>query len=69
MKHNKELKFQPPHNSKGIAKPMLAAGAKIKYWKPNLLQKLMYRIGLMKDPRYNGKKLDGYLLDEVKIYR
>lgn len=69
MKQNKELKFQPPHNSKGIAKPILAAGAKIKYCKPNLFQKLMYRIGLMKDPIYNGKKIDRYLLDEVGTWR
>ena len=45
-------------------KSMLAEGAKIKFWKPNLFQKLMYRIGLMKDPRYNGKKMDWVKYDE-----
>lgn len=50
------------------ANTLLAVGAKIKFWKPNIFQKLMYRIGLMKDPRYNGKKLNRYLLDEVAMF-
>lgn len=53
------------HDTHTDANNVLSAFARIKYWKPNLLQKLMYRIGLMKDPRYNGKKMDWVKYDEL----
>ena len=28
----------------------------VRFWKPNLLQRFMYWLGLKKDPRYNGKR-------------
>jgi len=36
----------------------------IQVWKPNCIQRFLYWIGLVKDPRYNGKKLDWTTLDE-----
>lgn len=39
----------------------------VRYWKPNLFQRFMYWVGLMKDPRYNGKKMDKYRADEYMI--
>jgi hypothetical protein len=47
---------------------MIQTTKKIKFWKPNLFQKLMYRIGLMKDPRYNGKKTNRYIHDEAGLW-
>ena len=40
----------------------------INYWKPNIFQRFMYWIGLMKDPRYNGKKLNKYFMDEFNTW-
>lgn len=37
--------------------------SKIKFWKPNLLQRLLYKLRIQKDPRYNGKK-NQFLLDD-----
>lgn len=37
----------------------------IRIWKPNLIQKFMYWTGILKDPRYNGKKLDWTKNDEA----
>ena len=31
------------------------SGCKIKIWKPNVFQKIIYWFGIAKDPRYNGK--------------
>lgn len=36
----------------------------IKLWKPDIFQKIMYRLGIQKDPRYNGSKVDWSILDE-----
>ena len=36
----------------------------IKFWKPNIFQKIIYRLGVQKDPRYNGSKVDWRILDE-----
>lgn len=36
----------------------------IYYWKPNLLQRFFYWIGIFKDPRYNGKRYFGAEIDE-----
>jgi len=36
-----------------------------KKWKPNLIQSLLIKLKIIKDKRYNGKKLDYYLLDEA----
>ena len=47
---------------------------KIKIWKPNVFQKLIYALGIVKDPRFNGRKLDyanhelDLLGDESKAY-
>ena len=61
----KELTFKKPQK-KPDGYTLLPTGAKrIKFWKPNLIQKFMYWIGAAKDPRYNGKKIDFYHLDEV----
>ena len=40
---------------------------KWKIWKPSLFQRFMYWLGLMKDPRYNGKKMSNYHLDEYIV--
>ena len=39
----------------------------IHFWKPNWFQRLMYWLGLWKDPRYNGKKLNLTNEDEVGL--
>lgn len=39
----------------------------IKIWEPSLLQRLMYWIGLMKDPRYSGDKVDWRKHDECGL--
>ena len=36
----------------------------IQIWKPNFIQRFLYWIGIAKDPRYNGKKLDWTKIDE-----
>ena len=36
----------------------------IKCWKPNLFQMIMYKLNILKDPRYNGKRLYKYYADE-----
>lgn len=40
---------------------------KIKAWKPNLFQKLIYALGIAKDPRFNGSKLDYAAYDESSL--
>lgn len=42
---------------------------KIKYCKPNLVQRFLYWTGILKDPRYNGKKLDRCLHDEAGLWQ
>lgn len=37
----------------------------VRFWKPNLFQRVAYYLGIMKDPRYNGKKFNFPLQDEV----
>lgn len=37
----------------------------IKIWKPNLIQRLLIELKIIKDKRYNGKKTNHYLLDEA----
>ena len=37
----------------------------VKIWKPNLLQRILIRLKIIKDKRYNGKKVNPYLLDEA----
>jgi len=37
----------------------------IKIYKLNFIQKLLIKLKIIKDPRYNGKKINIYLLDEV----
>tara|TARA_R110002020_G_scaffold254511_2_gene468217 strand:- start:738 stop:950 length:213 start_codon:yes stop_codon:yes gene_type:complete len=37
----------------------------IHFWKPNIIQRFLYWIGILKDPRYNGKKLDWTKIDEA----
>lgn len=38
-------------------------GAKI--WKPNLVQRILIKLKIIKDRRYNGNKFNFYLLDEI----
>ncbi len=62
---SKKLTFQKPQK-KTDGYTLLPTGAKqIKIWKPNLIQKFMYWTRIMKDPRYNGKKINYYLHDEA----
>ena len=37
----------------------------VKKWKPNLIQRLLIKLKIIKDKRYNRKKLNCYLLDEA----
>lgn len=37
----------------------------IKYWKPNLIQRMLIKLGVIKYPRYNGKKKKKFLADEL----
>ena len=37
----------------------------IKIWKPGLLRRFLYWSGIIKDPRYNGKKVNWMHKDEV----
>ncbi len=41
----------------------------VKIWKPNLIQKLLIKLRIIKDPRYNGKKINNYLLDEAVMWQ
>jgi hypothetical protein len=61
----KELTFKKPQK-KPDGYTLLPTGAKlIRVWKPNLFQRFAYCIGMMQDPRYNGKKMSYYHFDEV----
>lgn len=40
-----------------------------KIWKPNIVQKLLIKLRIIKDPRYNGKKINSYLLDEAGMWQ
>ena len=37
----------------------------IKKWKPNLIQRLLIKLKIIKDKRYNSKKHNWHLMDEV----
>ncbi len=37
----------------------------IQIWEPNLIQRFLYWLGVTKDPRYNGKKIDWMCCDEA----
>jgi hypothetical protein len=37
----------------------------IKIWKPSLIEKILIRLKIIKDRRYNGKKINYCLLDEA----
>ena len=37
----------------------------IKIYKLNFIQKLLIKFKIIKDPRYNGKKINIFLLDEA----
>jgi hypothetical protein len=37
----------------------------IKIWKPSLIEKILIRLKIIKDRRYNGKKINNCLLDEA----
>lgn len=37
----------------------------ISIWKPNVLQRFFYWVGLLKDPRFNGKYKNRFFNDEV----
>jgi hypothetical protein len=36
-----------------------------KSWKPNLIQRLLIKLGIIKDKRFNASQLDWQLLDEA----
>ena len=40
----------------------------IKVWKPNLWQRLLIKLKIIKDKRYNGSKLNVHLMDEIGHY-
>jgi len=42
---------------------------KINLWRPNLFQKLLYKLRIKKDPRYNGNILDSIKNDEFNCYQ
>jgi hypothetical protein len=37
----------------------------IKIWKPNLIQRILIKLKIIKDKRYDSGKVDRYLLDEA----
>lgn len=37
----------------------------IKKWKPNLIQRLLIKLKIIKDRRYNMSKRDIYIVDEI----
>ena len=37
----------------------------VKIWKPNLFQRILIKLKIIKDKRYDARKVDRYLLDEV----
>lgn len=41
----------------------------VKIWKPNLIQKLLIKLRIIKDPRCNVKKINNYLLDEAVMWQ
>lgn len=41
----------------------------VKIWKPNLIQKLLIKLRIIKDPRYNGEKKNMYLSDEAGMWQ
>lgn len=41
----------------------------IRYWKPGLLQRILYFLRLMRDPRYDGKDFDWTKVDERGQYK
>ena len=41
---------------------------RIKYWKPNIIQRMLIKLGIIKDPRYNGKKKKKFLADELGVW-
>ena len=40
-------------------------GKHLVIWKPNLLQRLLIWLKIIKDPRYNGSKVNHSLMDEA----
>lgn len=50
-------------NKEGLDKKI--SWKKTKIWKPNLIQLILIKLKIIKDPRFNGKKLNHYLLDEA----
>lgn len=41
----------------------------VKIWKPNLIQKLLIKLKIIKDPRYDSKKINMYLSDEAGMWQ
>jgi len=37
----------------------------VKIWKPNLIQRILIKLKMIKDKRYDAGKVDSYLLDEA----
>jgi|TARA_R110001606_G_C15340335_1_gene646508 hypothetical protein len=60
LKFNKDSK--PMRNSS--VNTVLPTGV-LKAWKPNLWQKILYKLKIKRDPRYNGKKINCYQQDEI----
>lgn len=42
---------------------------KIKPYKPNLILRIIYKLGIVKDPRFNGKKLSWIHFDELLLWQ
>ena len=40
----------------------------IKFWKPNIIQRFLYWIKAVKDPRFNGKKFPRHIHGEVEKF-
>lgn len=37
----------------------------VKIWKPNLIQRILIKLNIIKDKRYDSRKVDRYFLDEI----
>lgn len=52
------LTIMNKHNELQNNKPSLTSNEHIKFWKPNLFQRFAYWLGIVKDPRYDGKDVN-----------
>ena len=61
-------KIESPSHKANIRVGQVKLSSEIDFWKPNWFQQLMYRIGWMKDPRFNGARYNGLYMDDVALW-